>query len=123
MQLPPLLADTMNATSLVTTQRRYLMDYAEFSQLCETTVTTFLDRVPARYREGFESLLIGGEQRMALTDLFLTLVDDQVPVTPAERENIRRLLEYLKEPTDSLGRLNVVPPGRPENQCPLWTIS
>lgn len=46
---------------------------------------------------------------MAVNDLLLTLVDDQVPVTPAEREDVRRLLEYLKEPTDKLDRLNVVP--------------
>jgi hypothetical protein len=85
-----------------------MMDYPEFSELAHTTVTRFLDRVPARYREAFESLLIGGEQRMAVTNLAITLVDDQVPVTPVEREDVRRLLEFLKEPTDKLDQLNVV---------------
>lgn len=85
------------------------MDYPEFSELTHTTVTRLLDRVPAKYREGFESLLIGGELRMAVNDLLTTLVDDQVPVTPAEQVNVRRLLEYLKEPTDKLDQLNVIP--------------
>ena len=85
------------------------MDYAEFSRLCETTVRAFLGRIPAKYREDFEYLLTGGEQRMAVTNLAVTLVDDQVPVTPAECEDVRRLLEYLKEPTDKLDQLNVIP--------------
>jgi hypothetical protein len=84
------------------------MDYPEFSELARTTLTRFLDRVPAKYREGFESLLTGGELRMAVNDLLVTLVDDQVPVTSADREDVRLLLKYLKEPTDKLDRLNVV---------------
>jgi len=85
------------------------MDYAEFSQLANTTLDAFLGRVPARYREGLESLIIGGEQRLAVTNLATTLVADQVPVTTAERDGVRRLLEYLNEPIDNLDALNVSP--------------
>lgn len=86
------------------------MDYPEFSDLTYATVNNFLDRVPAKYRKGFEYLLIGGEERLAVNDLAATLVQDQVPVTPAERDDVRRLLEFLKEPTDRLDHLNVVSP-------------
>lgn len=87
-----------------------MMDYPEFSELTYTMVTNFLDRIPGKYRKDFEYLLIGGEDRMAVTNLAVTLADDQVPVTPAERDDVRRLLEYLKESTDRLDHLNVVSP-------------
>jgi hypothetical protein len=70
-------------------------------------VTRLLDRVPTAHRDGFASLLAGGELRMAVEDLLTTLVDDQVPVTPAEREDVRRLLEYLKQPLDKLDHLHI----------------
>ena len=42
------------------------MDYPEFSELTHATVNQLLDRVPAKYRDGFESLLIGGELRKVM---------------------------------------------------------
>jgi len=85
------------------------MDYAEFSELTHRTMADLLDRIPAKYREGFEGLLIAGELRTVVTDLVTTLVDDRVRVTAEERDDVRRLLEDLGEPTDNLARLNVVP--------------
>jgi len=86
-----------------------LMEPAEFSELTHRTTANLVGRIPARYREAMEGLLIGGEMRLVVTNLAITLVDDQVPVTAAERDDVRRLLEHLKEPTDNLARLNVVP--------------
>ena len=84
------------------------MQQWEFHELAQAIVTRFLDRVPARYVDGFEAALDGGEYSMAVEDLVLTLVNDKVPVTPVEREDLHRLLDYLNQPVDALDGLTLV---------------
>ncbi|MGH3646168.1 MAG: hypothetical protein ACRDTM_03180 [Micromonosporaceae bacterium] len=83
------------------------MEYAEFSALTNETVRGLLDRLPVKYHHGFEAALIGGELRMTVEALMKTLVADHVPVTLAERDNLGRMLAYLKEPPSGLDQLNV----------------
>ena len=83
----------------------------EFHELAETMVNRFISRIPAKYVDGFEAELDGGEYRIAIENLVLTLVNDKVPVAPAERDDIRRLLDYLSEPTAALDGLTVTPAG------------
>lgn len=85
------------------------MEYDEFAELAEQTIEQLLDRIPERYRKPIGSLMYAGEEREAVTNLAATVADDQVPVTADERDDLRRLLEYLKEPTGTLSRLNVAP--------------
>jgi hypothetical protein len=84
------------------------MEYADFSELTRATLHGMHDRIPAKYREGFEQLLEMGELRLAVEDLLATLEDDQVPITPAERGNLVRMLAYLKEPASRLDKIRVI---------------
>ena len=83
------------------------MEYAEFSDLASSTIRGLTDRIPAKYHEGFDLLLYGGELRLAVEDLLATLEDDQIQITPAERDNLVRMLAYLKEPASRLERIRV----------------
>lgn len=83
------------------------MDDAEIDDLIERIVELFLPRVPPRYVDGFESMMDAGEYALAVDDLVATLVVENVPVTPAERDDLRRLLEATNEPTDRLDRLTL----------------
>jgi hypothetical protein len=81
------------------------MEYAEFSDLTRQTISGLLDRIPAKYHEGLQSLLIGGELRLAVDQLMKGLERLQIPVTPAERDDLARMLAYLKEPASRLDGL------------------
>jgi frataxin-like iron-binding protein CyaY len=83
------------------------MEQSEFHELTEATVARFLDRIPARYVDGFEAELDGGEYTMAVENLVLTLVNDKVPVTQSEQEDLRQLLDYLNQPTSKLDDLTM----------------
>jgi len=83
------------------------MEDWQFHELIVTTVSRFLHRIPVKYVGGFEAELGGGEYALAVENLVLTLVNDKVPVTPAEKEDLRRLVEYLNEPTAALDDLTL----------------
>jgi hypothetical protein len=85
------------------------MEQWEFHELAQATVNRFLDRIPTKYVGGFESELDGGEYSTAVENLLLTLVDDRVPVTRDEQEDLRRLLDYLKQPISKLDQLTLSP--------------
>ncbi len=82
-----------------------MMSQQEFHELAHRMVVGFLPRIPDRYVEGFEAELDGGEYALAVENLVLTLVNDRVPVTTAEREDLHRLLDYLNQPTTALDGL------------------
>jgi hypothetical protein len=84
------------------------MEQWEFYELTEATVARFLARMPATYVRGFESELNAGEYSMAVDDLVATLLKENVPVTADERDDLRRLVRHLKQPTDPLDRLTLV---------------
>lgn len=50
-----------------------------------------------------------GEYTYALEEFFATLRALQIPVTPAQRDTLRALLEYLRKSTDDIDRLVVEP--------------
>jgi hypothetical protein len=88
------------------------MQQWEFHELARATVERLLARVPAQYRAGFEAELDGGEYVLAVEELVLTLIRDQVPVAPAELDDLRRLLAHLRQPLTRLDA--VLCSGRPE---------
>src|SRR5436190_14796808 len=53
----------------------------------------------------FEAELDGGEYSTAIENLVLTLINDKVPVSQREQEDLRRLLDYLRQPTTELDGL------------------
>lgn len=61
------------------------MEQREFAGLTEAIVVRFLPRIPARYVRGFEQEIRAGEYNLAVENLVLTLVNDQIPVTPPSR--------------------------------------
>lgn len=85
------------------------MEQREFHDLAQATVTSFLPRVSAKYVSGLEAELDGGEYSTAVENLVLTLVNDKVPVSPAERDDLKRLVAYLDQPVGTLDELTVVP--------------
>lgn len=85
------------------------MEQREFAGLTEAIVVRFLPRIPARYVRGFEQEIRAGEYSLAVENLVLTLVNDQIPVTPPEQEDLRRLLEHLHQPLDALDGLTLTP--------------
>lgn len=85
------------------------MELWEFNELAESTINSFKSRVPAELVDGYESMLAGGELSMAVEDLVDTVSADRIPVTEAERDLLRRLLEYLGQPTGELDTLNIRP--------------
>ncbi|MGH3739016.1 MAG: hypothetical protein ACRDT6_25975 [Micromonosporaceae bacterium] len=86
------------------------MEYWEFSELTQATIRGTYDRIHARYHDGFEGLFVGGELRLAVEELLGGLVRFNTPITPAERDDLARILAYLKEPASKLDRLNVTTP-------------
>jgi len=86
-----------------------MMSHQEFHELAHSTVVGFLPRIPDRYVEGFEAELDGGEYALAVENLVLTLVNDQVPVTSAEWEKLHQLLAYLNTPAAVMDGLTAAP--------------
>jgi hypothetical protein len=84
------------------------MEQWEFHDMTKATVDRFMPRIPEKYVEGFESALHGGEFGMVVDDLVLTVVKDHVPVTASERDDLCRLLVYLRRPTEILDELTMV---------------
>jgi hypothetical protein len=67
----------------------------------------FAGRVPAQTLETIELMRSGGEYGELTIELAASLAAHQVPVTAAERDELRALLEAMGMPTDPIGRLNV----------------
>ncbi len=83
------------------------MEYEEFDTLTRATVRGFMGRLPEKYHDGFNGMLFAGELRLAVDQLTKGLERLQIPVTPAERDNLVRMLAYLKEPASRLDGLTI----------------
>ncbi len=49
----------------------------------------------------------GGEYGLMTIEIAASLAAHNAPVTPAERDELRALLEAMQMPTDPIGQLNV----------------
>jgi hypothetical protein len=83
------------------------MEYPEFSSLALRTMGALLERIPERYRDGFEGAMFGGELRYGVKHLALVVRAQEVPVTAEEQLAFRRLLAYLGEPTTAADEMTV----------------
>lgn len=83
------------------------MDYAEFADITEATIRGMYDRLPAASQRAFDSLFVGGELRFAVEKLLTGLTNLNISITPAERANLVRMLDYLHEPSTKLEKLHV----------------
>jgi hypothetical protein len=74
------------------------MEYPEFSSLARRTMAAVRDRLPTPYRDAFEGTFIAGEFRYGVRYLAMFVCRERIPVTAGERDDFRRLLDYLGEP-------------------------
>ncbi|HEU4426195.1 MAG TPA: hypothetical protein VFR67_26960 [Pilimelia sp.] len=83
------------------------MDYAQVHALTTSTIRGMYDRIPAQYHNGFEVAFGAGELRQAVDMLIGGLKRFHTPITPAERDNLARVLRHLEEPESRLAGINV----------------
>lgn len=86
------------------------MEMPEFIELTRAT----LARLAPRLTEGRPSYIQSSEGAgvwdIAVYDLTELLAEQQIPVAPDDREDLRSLLTYLGQPTENVDRLNVESP-------------
>lgn len=83
------------------------MDLHEIAKRASSLPSRFADRVPPQTRESIELMNEGGEYGELTIELAASLAAHQVPVTAAERDELRALLEAMDMPTDPIAKLNV----------------
>jgi hypothetical protein len=83
------------------------MDLHEIARRASSLLQRFADRVPSQTRENIELMNEGGEYGELTIELAASLAAHQVPVTAAERDELRALLEAMDMPTDPIAKLNV----------------
>ena len=83
------------------------MDENEIARRASSLPRRFADRIPVRTREIIELMEGGGEYGELTIELAASLAAHHVPVTAAERDELRGLLEAMHMPTDPIADLNV----------------
>jgi hypothetical protein len=83
------------------------MDEYEIAQQASSLPRRFADRIPPDTLEIIELMEGGGEYGELTIELAASLAAHHVPVSAAERDELRALLEAMGMPTDPIGQLNV----------------
>jgi hypothetical protein len=79
----------------------------EIIEKAETLPDRFADRVPESTLWSIKRMRGGGEYGELTVELAAALAAHRVPVTAAERDELRALLEAMGVPTDPIAELNV----------------
>jgi hypothetical protein len=83
------------------------MNENEIARRASSLPRRFADRVPPRTLEIMELMDGGGEYGELTIELAASLAAHHAPVTAAERDELRALLEAMDLPTDPIAELNV----------------
>ena len=83
------------------------MDENEIARRASSLPARFADRIPDRTLEIIRLMDGGGEYGELTIELAASLAAQHTPVTAAERDELRALLEAMRMPTDPIGELNV----------------
>jgi hypothetical protein len=83
------------------------MDQNEIARRASSLPARFADRIPARTLEIIRLTDGGGEYGELTIELAASLAAQHAPVTAAERDELRALLEAMRMPTDPIAKLNV----------------
>jgi hypothetical protein len=83
------------------------MTEGEISAIAETLPERYADRVTADTLWSIKRFRGGGEYGELTIELAASLAAHQAPVTAAERDELRALLEAMDMPTDPIAKLNV----------------
>ncbi|MGH3715719.1 MAG: hypothetical protein ACRDT4_20010 [Micromonosporaceae bacterium] len=86
------------------------MGYAEFVETGTALANAIMNRIPERWREAVAVQIEDGIQWPAIfmEDLVTLLERDQVPITPAERDTVVRLMRHRKADLTPVERFNVI---------------
>ena len=83
------------------------MDQNEIARRASSLPARFADRIPARTLEIIRLMDGGGEYGELTIELAASLAAQHAPVTAAERDELRALLEAMRMPADTIADLNV----------------
>jgi hypothetical protein len=83
------------------------MDQNEIARRASSLPARFADRIPAQTLEIIRLMDGGGEYGELTIELAASLAAEHAPVTAAERDELRALLEAMRMPTDPIAKLNV----------------
>jgi hypothetical protein len=79
----------------------------EIIDRAETLPDRFADRLTESALWSVKRMRGGGEYGLMTIEVAASLAAHQVPVTAAERDELRALLEAMDMPTDPIAKLNV----------------
>ena len=79
----------------------------EIIEKAEALPDQFASRLTGSALWSIKQMRSGGEYGELTIELAASLAAHQVPVTAAERDELRELLEAMGMPTDPIGQLNV----------------
>jgi hypothetical protein len=79
----------------------------EIIDRAETLPDRFADRLTESALWSVKRMRGGGEYGLMTIEVAASLAAHQVPVTAAERDELRALLEAMEMPTDPIAKLNV----------------
>ena len=79
----------------------------EIIERAEALPDRFADRVSESTLWSIKRMRGGGEYGELTIELAASLAAQHAPVTAAERDELRALLEAMRMPTDPIGKLNV----------------
>lgn len=83
------------------------MDEYEIARQASSLPRRFAGRIPPQTLEIIELMEGGGEYGELTIELAASLAAHNTPVTAAERDELRALLEAMKMPADPIDKLNV----------------
>ncbi|WP_112138932.1 hypothetical protein [Glycomyces dulcitolivorans] len=81
------------------------MDQDDFYDLTDAVVERLLPRMPQRFLDVYEGMQAAGEYWRLVQGLVWVLVDDQVPVTGEERDQLFQMVNHLKDNEEMLAKL------------------
>ena len=83
------------------------MDENEIARRASSLPARFAGRIPDRTLEIIRLMDGGGEYGELTIELAASLAAQHTPVTAAERDELRALLDAMRMPTDPIGELNI----------------
>jgi len=83
------------------------MELDEFMGAADALIDQFAPRIDQQQAKLIRRAAYAGEWREAIDVLVATLVERQDPVSPGERDELLRLLAYMKEPAERIDGLAV----------------
>lgn len=83
------------------------MEIREFIQLVNTTIDRLTPKLEARPADRIRRSAEAGAWEVAIPELVAVLANEQIPVSPADRDDLNRLITQLGEPVEDIDRLIV----------------